>query len=72
MARYVMPKFQGLNTNRDDSYTWVKDNHETFMGAAISAVGARIAKHIEEKGTDNISPDILAAAAAMHKTDAAE
>ncbi len=72
MARYVMPKFQGLNTNRDESYTWVKDNHETFMGAAMSAVGTRIAKHIEEKGTENISPDILAAAAAMHETDAAE
>ena len=38
----------------------------------MAAVGTRIAKHIEEKGTENISPDILAAAAEMHKTDAAE
>lgn len=70
-ARYVMPKFQGLNINRDASYDWVKNNHETFMGAAIGAVGARIMKHIEEKGTENISPEILAAGAAQD-TDAAE
>ncbi len=71
-ARYVMPKFQGLNINREASYDWVRDNHETFMGAAMGAVGARIMKHIEEKGTDNISPEILAAGAAALDTDAAE
>ena len=71
-ARYVMPKFQGLNINREASYDWVRDNHETFMGAAMGAVGARIMKHIEEKGTENISPEILAAGAAALDTDAAE
>ncbi len=66
-ARYVMPKFQDLNINREASYDWVKENHETFIGAAMGAVGARIMKHIEEKGTDNISPEILAAGAALNK-----
>ena len=62
MARYVMPKFQGLNENRDQSFAWARDNHETFIGAAMNAVGTRIMKHIEEKGTKDISPNILAAA----------
>lgn len=69
MARYVMPKFQQLNINREKSYNWAKDNHETFINAAMTAVGTRIMKHIEEKGTKDISPNILAAAG--QKPDAA-
>jgi limonene 1,2-monooxygenase len=65
IARYVMPKFQELNVNREASYNWARDNHDTFMGAARDAVGARIIKHIEEKGTDNISPEILEQGAKM-------
>jgi limonene 1,2-monooxygenase len=65
IARYVMPKFQELNVNREASYNWARDNHDTFMGAARDAIGARIIKHIEEKGTDNISPEILAEGAKM-------
>ena len=73
IARYVMPEFQNLNDNRVEAYNWAGSNHEEFIGAAMGAVGARIAKHIEEKGTENISPDILAAAAAgQAKSDAAE
>lgn len=72
IARYVMPKFQNLNDNRKASYEWTGANHETFMGAAIQAVGSQIAKHIEEKGTENISPEILAAAGGEQKPDAAE
>jgi len=71
IARYVMPRFQDLNVNREASYNWARDNHDTFMGAAMDAVGARIMKHIEEKGTDNISPEILERGAEMMK-DAGE
>jgi limonene 1,2-monooxygenase len=59
IARYVAPRFQELNTNRDASIEWAKTNREQFIGQAMMAVGARIAQHIAEKGTENISPMIL-------------
>ena len=61
VARYVMPKIQNLNDNRDASYLWVGDNAERFMAQARMAVGVRIAQHIQEKGVDNIQPEILQA-----------
>jgi len=61
VARYVVPKIQNLNDNRDASYLWVGDNAERFMAQARMAVGVRIAQHIQEKGVDNIQPEILQA-----------
>ena len=61
IARYVMPKVQNLNDNRDASYQGVGDNAERFMAQARMAVGVRIAQHIQEKGVDNIQPEILQA-----------
>jgi limonene 1,2-monooxygenase len=58
-ARYVIPKFQELNTRRDISLEWARVNHDDFIGRARSAVTERIARHIEEKGSENISPEIL-------------
>jgi len=58
IARYVMPKFQGLGQAKKDSYTWAGANHEAFVGAARIAVGAEIVKHMAEKGEENISPEI--------------
>ena len=58
-ARYVIPKFQDLNIGREASYEWARVNHDDFIGRARSAVNARVARHIEEKGADNISPEIL-------------
>ncbi len=72
MARYVAPKFQNLNDNRDVSLNWAKDNRESFMGQAMMAVGARVAQHVEKKGTENIRPEILAAMGLDKKTDAAQ
>ena len=72
MARYVFPKFQNLNENRDVSLNWAKDNRESFMGQAMMAVGARVAQHVEKKGTENIRPEILAAMGLDKKTDAAQ
>ena len=57
-ARYVMPKFQDLNVRRDESMEWARVNHDAFIGQARSAVNARIAQHIAEKGGDNISPEV--------------
>lgn len=58
-ARYVAPKFQGLNTGRETSFEWARDNQDDFIGRARQAVNVRIARHIDEKGSDNISPEIL-------------
>ncbi|GMV61621.1 MAG: putative monooxygenase [Parvibaculum sp.] len=72
MARYVFPKFQQLNDNREASLNWARDNRPEFMGQAMMAVGSRVAQHIEKKGTENIRPEILAAMGLDKKTDAAE
>jgi limonene 1,2-monooxygenase len=60
MARYVFPKFQDLNVNRAESMAWVKAHKEEFTGQVRAAVGARIVQHIQEKGAENIRPEIVA------------
>lgn len=72
MARYVHPKFQDLNSAREESLNWAKDNRETFMGQAMMAVGTRVAQHIEKKGTENIRPEILESMGLGKKDSAAE
>ena len=72
IARYVAPRFQGLNENRDASLEWASTNRPRFIGEAMMAVGARVASHIQEKGTDNIRPEILAAMGMGKTPDAAE
>ena len=71
IARYVMPHFQETNVNRGLSLDWARTNREAFIGEAMMAVGSRVAQHIEKHGTDDISPDILAAMG-INKSDAAE
>lgn len=72
MARYVFPKFQELNVNREASLEWASTNRPTFMGQAMMAVGTRVAQHIEKKGTENIRPEILEAMGLGKKPDAAQ
>lgn len=72
MARYVFPKFQDLNVNREASLEWASTNRPTFMGQAMMAVGTRVAQHIEKKGTENIRPEILEAMGLGKKPDAAQ
>ncbi|MBX3481608.1 MAG: LLM class flavin-dependent oxidoreductase [Caulobacter sp.] len=67
-ARYVAPTFQGLNENRETSLKWAAENRPRFIGEAMAAVGARVAQHIQEKGTENIRPEILAAMGMDKKT----
>lgn len=58
IGHYVMPAVQQLNVNRVASYDWAHQNHETFIGEANAAVGARIIQHAVEKGAENINPQI--------------
>jgi limonene 1,2-monooxygenase len=67
-ARYVAPRFQNLNDNREASMAWVKENKGNFTAQVLAAVGARIAQHAMEKGTENIRPEFLAMMG-MAKTD---
>jgi len=60
-ARYVAPRFQQTNESRSASYDWVKSNAQRFTGEARKAVGAKIAQHMQEKGSANIAPEIVAA-----------
>jgi len=60
VARYVMPRVQGTNVGRQESYDWGAAHSGEFMGQARMAVGLRIAQHIGEQGTKDIRPEILA------------
>jgi limonene 1,2-monooxygenase len=60
IARYVMPRAQGTNVGRQESYDWGAAHSGEFMGQARMAVGLRIAQHIGEQGTKDIRPEILA------------
>ena len=72
IARHVAPKFQGSNANRDLSYERVGAAREGAMNQARAAIGASIFKHVAEKGTDNIRPEILEVMGMTKKPDAAE
>ena len=72
VARHVFPRFQGSNVNRDASIAWAAENRPTFIGAAQAAVGARLVQHIQEKGTENIRPEILAVMGLNKTPQAAE
>ena len=72
IARYVVPEVNGMNVNRQTSIEWAAANRPRFIGEAQAAVGARLAEHIQKKGTDNIRPEILAAMGLNKKSEAAE
>ncbi len=72
MARHVFPRFQGSNINRDQSLGWARDNRPEFVAELFGAVGARVAQHIQDKGAENIAPEIMAAMGLDKKADAAE
>jgi limonene 1,2-monooxygenase len=48
IARYVMPRFQGLNAAREASMKWAASNRPTFMGAVGNAINAEIQKQIRD------------------------
>ncbi len=49
VARYVMPRFQGLNRGRETSMDWAARNRPTFMGAVGTAIMTEIQKHSQEQ-----------------------
>lgn len=61
IARYVAPRFQELNVNREASMAWVGKNKHTFTAEMQAAVGARIVQHMMEKGADNIRAELVEA-----------
>ena len=48
-ARYVTPRFQQLNVNRDASMNWAAANRPTFIGAMGNAINREIQKHVAEQ-----------------------
>jgi limonene 1,2-monooxygenase len=72
LARYVFPRFQQLNVGREASMDWVMGNKDAFTMQARMAVGARILQHAQEKGLENIRPEIAAMMGLGAKTPAAE
>jgi limonene 1,2-monooxygenase len=48
-ARYVTPRFQQLNVNRDASMQWAAANRPTFIGAMGNAINREIQKHVAEQ-----------------------
>jgi limonene 1,2-monooxygenase len=71
IARYVAPRFQDLNVNREASMAWVGQNKPQFTGEVLAAMGARIAAHIAEKGTADIRPEFVALIAGQAQAAAA-
>lgn len=49
VARYVMPRFQGLNRGREASMEWAASNRTTFIGAVGTAIMTEIQKHAQEQ-----------------------
>ena len=51
-ARYVMPRFQGLNRPREESLKWASANRPRFIGAMAEALQAQFQKHFAESAAD--------------------
>jgi len=49
IARYVMPRFQGLNPGRQASLDWTAANREKFMNAGRQAKVLATEKHLAER-----------------------
>ena len=59
IARYVMPKVNALNVNRQASEQYLRDNNVLFRGELQAAQNARVAQHAAERGEKDLNPDIL-------------
>ena len=55
-ARYVAPKINRVNVNREASEAFLRSNHERFAASMKAAVGDKIDQYMAEKGGDNIAP----------------
>jgi limonene 1,2-monooxygenase len=60
IARYAIPKINQLNRNRVASEQWLRDNNDQFKGELTAAVRAKMEEHAKAKGSDKLSPDLVA------------
>jgi limonene 1,2-monooxygenase len=51
IARYVFPRFQGLNVNREASNAWVRERQKDFKASAQAATQRQIDRHAQETAT---------------------
>ena len=49
IARYVMPRFQGVLDGTVQSRDWAAENRPTFIGAAMNAIMTEISRHAAEQ-----------------------
>jgi hypothetical protein len=61
IARYVMPKVDAMIDNRVVSEAECRAARPELAGQIGAAIQARIQRHIDEQGTKDIAPEILAA-----------
>jgi limonene 1,2-monooxygenase len=69
-ARYVAPKFQGLNENRHASVASAQAGRAETLKANAAAVAARVASHVAEKGAETVNPLLLKAMGLDKKEEA--
>ena len=60
IARFAIPKLNRLNELRHRSEEFLRDNHAKFRGELDDAVRAKLEAYAKEKGSDKLSPDIVA------------
>ncbi len=60
IARYVMPRFQHTNPERESSMSWAGENRPRFIGAAMQAIGNEMQKHSAEQAKKLSEPDAAA------------
>lgn len=60
IGRFAIPKVNKLNDLRQRSEQFLRDNHPKFRGELDSAVRAKLQQYADAKGTENLSPDIVA------------
>ena len=56
-ARYVMPRFAGRNTQREQSLAWMHENRDEFSGRYFKASQAAIDKHFQGDMPPAKNPD---------------
>ena len=47
--RYVMPKFAGRNTQREDSLTWIRGQREQFAKASKDAAMRHVNEYLAKE-----------------------
>ena len=48
-ARYVMPKFAGRNTSREDSLTWIRGQREQFANVSKAAAMRHVNEYLAQE-----------------------